>query len=112
MIDDEFNEDGIKFVTREEWAQHLRGRDWMDFTVVNQISDAYYIGDRTGSEAMVAIWKDISDGKLPAMCEGLGIPTPDGFIHALNVLGKHYVIDNLLEKPQGPEKWKATKRPD
>jgi len=106
----EFDENGVKILTKEEWDHHLKGQNWIDFTIVNEISDRYYIGDRTGVEAIIAIWLDIKDGKLAEICQEMQIPDHMGYIHAVNTLSKHYVIDDRLGIPQSEEKWRASKR--
>lgn len=106
----EFDDKGVKILTKEEWDEHLKGKNWIDFTIVNQISDRYYIEERTGAEAIIAIWQDLKNGYLDRICQEMQIPDPLGFIHAVNTLSKHYVLDGVLNKKQSAEKWRATNR--
>ena len=106
----EFDDEGVKILTKEEWDEHLKGKNWIDFTIVNQISDRYYIEERTGAEAIIAIWQDLKNGYLDRICQEMQIPDPLGFIHAVNTLSKHYVLDGVLNKKQSAEKWRATNR--
>ena len=106
----EFDDEGVKILTKEEWDEHLKGKNWIDFTIVNQIIDRYYIEERTGAEAIIAIWQDLKNGYLDRICQEMQIPDPLGFIHAVNTLSKHYVLDGVLNKKQSAEKWRATNR--
>lgn len=106
----EFDNDGVKILTKEEWDEHLKGKNWIDFTIVNEISDRYYIGDRTGADAIIAIWIDLKNNKLDDICKEMQIPDKMGFIHAVNTLSKHYVLDGVLNKKQSSEKWRASNR--
>ena len=108
LTNPEFNSNGEKILTREEWNEHMRGRQWADFTVVNQISDKYYTEGRTGAEAIICFWKDIGDGKINDICSEFNIPNPMGLIHGVNTMSKHYVLDGILNVVQGKEKWRAS----
>lgn len=108
LTNPDFDNNGEKVLTKEEWDNFMRGRQWADFTVVNQISDKYYIDDRTGAEAIRCFWKDLEDGKLQEICLELNIPNHMGLIHGVNTMSKHYVLDGILDRKQGPEKWRAT----
>jgi hypothetical protein len=73
---------------------------WSDKTLLNLIADRYHHMGMTGAEAIVAVWAEIVDGKLPQIREELGIPEELGVIHAINTLSKELGMIGMLHIPK------------
>lgn len=76
---------------------------WSDKTMLNLIADKYHHIGMTGAEAIVAVWTDIANGKLPEITKELGIPEELGVIHAINTLSKELGQIGMLHTPKTDE---------
>lgn len=70
--------------------------EWLDKTMLNAVASKYHKIGMTGAEAIVAVWTDIANGKLPEITAQLGIPEELGVIHAINTLSKELAIAGMI----------------
>ena len=71
---------------------------WQDVTLPMMIEKMYWTTGRTGAEALAAFWKDVADGKMPAIMRELGAPEDIGVCHAVNTLAKHFFyVDKIFQ---------------
>lgn len=66
-------------------------KGWSDVTIPRLLEDKYYLSGRTGADAMVAFWQDVSRGLVPNICNELEIPEQLGLIHSISTLAKHFM---------------------
>jgi hypothetical protein len=75
-------------------------REWLDKTMLNAVASKYHHIGMTGAQAIVAVWSDIANGKLPELTKELGIPEELGVIHAINTLSKELAIAGMIHTPK------------
>lgn len=71
-----------------------------EWEMLDLVANKYYVGEVTGVEAIINVWKDIQDGKLREVAKELGFPEQLGLIHAINTFGKNLTINHSLDKPR------------
>ena len=71
-------------------------KGWSDVTIPRLLEDKYYTSGRTGADAMVAFWVDISNGLMPDICNEFEIPEQLGLVHSMSTLAKHFMATGKM----------------
>ena len=70
--------------------------NWADNILPGQIENKYYTVGRTGAEAMMAFWEDISNGNMANLLNEFNVPNPLGLIHSSSTLAKHLFVSEKM----------------
>jgi len=69
---------------------------WADQVIPQALEKKYYISGRTGAEAMIAFWQDVSEGKYMALCDEFQIPNHLGLVHSASTWAKELIVSGRI----------------